>query len=243
MHTSGKPGCLTFAVKVILRLPLRRSWNLWEITFLRLPSLTCSIHTGEALHEAAVMKKSTAGGLDGWAWTEVTALSLSWFVGPALVLRQIESLGPWPQGLLDAYIAIIPKAEVDATPLGHRPLCVFPVVYRIWASVRSVCIQGLVLLLGIGPGLQCWQRRVLRGCLVLSTTIDFQEVLSNTSQGYFHICVADVLQSFDTVDRDILDCALGRLGLPDWFRRVNFACQRDVRLLFKLATRLGVSCH
>ena len=71
----------------------------------------------------------------------MTALSLSWFVGLALLLRQIESLGPWPQGLLDAYIAMIPEAKVDSTPLGHRPLCVLPVVYRIWASVRSVCIQ------------------------------------------------------------------------------------------------------
>ena len=31
--------------------------------------------------------------------------------------------------------------------------------------------------------------------------------------------VADVIKSFDTVDRSILDCALGRLGLPHWFRK------------------------
>ena len=36
--------------------------------------------------------------------------------------------------------------------------------------------------------------------------------------------VADVIKSFDTVDRSILDCALGRLGSPGWFRRVYFAC-------------------
>ena len=61
-------------------------------------------------------KKPTAAGLDGWAWNEIKALSLSWFVGLALVLRQIETLGQWPQGLLDAYIAMIPKAEGDSTP-------------------------------------------------------------------------------------------------------------------------------
>ena len=42
----------------------------------------------------------------------------------------------WPDSLLDAYIAMIPKADGDATPLGQRPLCVLPVVYRLWASVR-----------------------------------------------------------------------------------------------------------
>ena len=80
--------------------------------FLDLPMLT-----GEELYEAAMAKKSTAAGLDGWAWNEIKALSLSWFVGLALVLRQVEAAGQWPQGLLDAYIAMIPKAEGDSTPL------------------------------------------------------------------------------------------------------------------------------
>ena len=61
----------------------------------------------EELCEVAMAEKSTGGGLDGWAWNEVKALSLSWFLGLALVLRQIETAGKWPQGLLDAYIAMI----------------------------------------------------------------------------------------------------------------------------------------
>ena len=32
-------------------------------------------------------------GLDGWAWNEIQALYLSWFVGLALVLRKIEVAG------------------------------------------------------------------------------------------------------------------------------------------------------
>ena len=57
------------------------------------PFLDLPILTGEELYEVAMAKKSTAGGLDGWAWNEIQALSLSWFVGLALVLRQIEALG------------------------------------------------------------------------------------------------------------------------------------------------------
>ena len=51
--------------------------------------------------------------------------------------------------------------------------------------------------------------------------------------------VADVIKSFDTVDRSILDCTLGRLGLPDWFRKVYFSFHSQIRLRFKLATGLG----
>ena len=57
----------------------------------------------------------------------------------------------------------------------------------------------------------------------------------------FHIFVADVVKSFETVERDILDCTLGRLGLPAWFRKVYFSFHRDVRLRFKLAAGLGVA--
>ena len=38
----------------------------------------------------------------------------------------------------------------------------------------------------------------------------------------FMFFVADVVESFDIVDRGVLDLVLGRLGLPVWFRRVLF---------------------
>ena len=43
------------------------------------------------------------------------------------------------------------------------------------------------------------------------------------------------------MDRDILGCALGRLGLPAWFLKVYFSFHRDVRLRFKLAAGFGVA--
>ena len=42
----------------------------------------------------------------------------------------VEPRGVWPQGLLDAKIAMIPKVDGHSTPLGHRPLCVLLVTYR-----------------------------------------------------------------------------------------------------------------
>ena len=54
-----------------------------------------------------------------------------------------------------------------------------------------------------------------------------------------NVMVVDVIKSFGTVDRSILDRALGRLGLPDWFRKVYFSFHSQVRLRFKLAAGLG----
>ena len=200
--------------------------------FLDLPRIT-----GRDLQEVARAKKATAGGLDGWAWNEIKALPLPWFSGLAILLELVESTGTWPQGLLDAYIAMIPKADGDSTPLGQRPLSVLPVVYRLWASLRLGHLREWVegwlpkSVYSLGNGLssvEAW----------FSTALDIEDVLSGTGD-QLHVMVADVIKSFDTVDRSILDCALGRLGLPDWFRRVYFSFHSQVRLRFKLAAGLG----
>ena len=72
-----------------------------------------------------------------------------------------------------------------------------------------------------------------------STALDIEEVLSGAGGDQLHVMVADVIKSFDTVNRCILDCTLGRLGLPGWFRKVYFPFHSQVRLRFKLAAGLG----
>ena len=80
--------------------------------FLDLPRII-----GRDLQEVARAKKTTAGGLDGWAWNEIKAFQLPWFSGLAVLLELVESTGVWPQGLPDG----------DSAPLGQRPLSVLPV--------------------------------------------------------------------------------------------------------------------
>ena len=54
------------------------------------------------------------------------------------------------------------------------------------------------------------------------------------------ICMADVIKSFDTVDRGILDRVLSSLGrLPAWFRDAYFEFHANVRLHFKLTAGLA----
>ena len=169
--------------------------------------------TGRDLREVVCAKKSTAGGLDGWAWNELKALPLPWFSGLAILLELIETTGTWPQGLLDAYIAMIPKVDGDSIPLGQRPLSVLRVVYRLWASLRLGHLREWVegwlpkSVFSFGNGLssvEAW----------FSTALDIEEVLSGTGRDQLHVMVADVIKSIDTVDRSILDCALGRLEFP-----------------------------
>ena len=75
----------------------------------------------EMLADAVHRKGGTAGGLDGWGWREFKALPASWFDCLARIFSKVEDVGVWLEGLLDAYIAMIPKIDGDATLLGQRP--------------------------------------------------------------------------------------------------------------------------
>ena len=97
---------------------------------------------GRDLFDVVHKKKPTAGSLDGWGWREFKGLPLAWFDCLAVILSGVELDGTWAEGLLDAYIALIPKVDGDATPLQQRPLCVLLVVYRLWASVRLGHLTG-----------------------------------------------------------------------------------------------------
>ena len=103
MLSFARPGCLIAIGLVILLLLLISFFRLWVLIYLRrlcfiyrpslvgicLSSLSLDLPgiTRRDLQEVAKAKKSTAGGLDGWAWNEVKALPLPWFSGLAILLE------------------------------------------------------------------------------------------------------------------------------------------------------------
>ena len=125
--------------------------------------------------------------------------------------------GRCPQGLFDAYIAVIQKVEGDITPIA--------VCTSSGLSYWSVC--------------QVWSSPAIKG--VSSVGAWYATSLDICCSGDLHICPLDVVESCDTVDYDILDCALGKLGLPAWFRKAFLSSRRKVRLRFKFAAGFGVA--
>ena len=65
-----------------------------------------------------------------------------------------------------------------------------------------------------------------------TTALDIEEVLAGAVDTHVHVFVADVVKSFDTVDRGFLDLVLSSLGLPGWFRHAYFEFHSHVRLRF-----------
>ena len=99
------------------------------------------------------------------------------------------------------HVAMTPKADGASTPLGQRPLSVLPVVYRLCASLRLGHLRE-------------WRGGYLSRFLVLVMisllwkpgslpALDIEKVLSGTGDDQLHVMVADVIKSFDTVNRSI----------------------------------------
>ena len=203
-----------------------------------LPEVHLPRLTGQMLADVVQRKGVTAGSLDGWVWRELKVLPVSWHDELARFLAKVEDFGVWPDGLLDAYIAMIPKTGGDATPLSQRPLSVLPVIYLVWAPARMgqlddwfrSWVPDSVFSAGCGRGsVEAWY----------TSSLDIEEVLAGAADSHLHLFVADVVKSFDTVDRNILDHVLSSLGLPGWFRHAYFEYHAQIRLRFKLASGLG----
>ena len=47
-------------------------------------------------------------------WRDLKAFPEAWFDWLAVVLSRVELDGVWPEGLLDAYVTMIPKTDGDA---------------------------------------------------------------------------------------------------------------------------------
>ena len=112
----------------------------------------------------------------------------------------MEEVGVWPDGLLDAYIAVILRVVGDATSLDQRPLRILPVLYSMMhleGWFRSWVPDAVYSAGGGGSSV---------------------EALSGTVVSDVHVSVADVMKSFDTVDRRTLDRVLSSMGLPALFR-------------------------
>ena len=170
--------------------------------------------------------------IDATPWASGLLVFSGWYVASGLLL------GVWPEGLLDAYIVLIPKNDGDATPLGQRPLCVLPVVFRIWAYAQMGQLEDWFQswvpdsVLGAGGGRGSVEARY-------AAALDIEEVSSGAVSSDTHLFVADVFKSFDTVDRGIWDRVLSSLGLPAWFLHTYFECHVHFKWRFKIAAGLG----
>eukprot|EP00435_Cladocopium_sp_Y103_P057253 s55_g19.t1 len=83
-------------------------------------------------------KPTAARGVDGISHVDLLAMPDPWIERLLHFLRCIESgQHSWPKALLYGVVSVIAK-DVQATTIDRfRPIVIFSVIYRTWASIRS----------------------------------------------------------------------------------------------------------
>ena len=140
------------------------------------------------LADVVQRKGATAGSLDGWGWREFKVLPVSWYDELARILSKVEDTGVWPDGLLDAFIAMIHKTDGDATPLVKgllvsTLLCIVFGLLLVWVSLKvgfslgflSLSLVRVVVAVLLKPGipLLLTLRRFFLVLLILMSTFLF----------------------------------------------------------------------
>ena len=97
----ARPGCLFVLGLVILLLLFINYWILSVIFFIKNPQFDFHRITGRDLQEVARAEKSTASGLNGWAWNDIKDISFFGISGLAILLMLVETIWNWLQGSLD----------------------------------------------------------------------------------------------------------------------------------------------
>ena len=95
--------------------------------------------TKERWRQALRRKKSTAAqGPDGWSRKDLLSLPDDLTEAILALLSRIEDgTMEWPRQWLVGIIHSLEKHEQPATVSGYRPITIFSLIYRNWASIRS----------------------------------------------------------------------------------------------------------
>ena len=81
-----------------------------------------------------------AGGLDGWTPGELRLLPASVDPAVAAILAACEDGAPWPQPTQRVEVVLLPKPK--GGPGDRRPVCLLPVLCRIWAAARRADVDA-----------------------------------------------------------------------------------------------------
>ena len=162
------------------------------------------------------MKIAAARGADGISRLDLLSLSdrhLDWLVQ---LFNAIEAEDmPWPRQMLTGLVTCISKVDDPHLPDHFRPIHLFTVAHRIWASIRVRQLLRLLLpfvpdeLHGFMPTkettqvwfeIQCWIE------LALAQGVDW------------HGCSADIQKCFNSIERPAYLVLAEQLGTPNCIR-------------------------
>ena len=83
------------------------------------------------------LKLRAARGPDAYSRADLLHMPTARIEQLLAALGQVEAGHPWPQQLLHGFVCSTHKGKDREGPDAYRPICLFSIVFRLWASIRA----------------------------------------------------------------------------------------------------------
>ena len=184
--------------------------------------------TGWQLRGAGLSMGEKAGGADGLQTADWRHWPMQHWNMLAEVVALCERLGRWPQQLLQAHVALLPKGGKPVAGLQARPITVLPLVYRAWGKARAKQLKvGFEAVTDLLVGSR--QEAEFQAA-ILATTLSLGRA---TGEGAGAAAI-DFVKAYDSLELEFLEAALRKAGVPQLILGPCFAMYRAER-----AVRIG----
>ena len=189
-------------------------------------------------------KRTAARGVDGISHEDLLALPDAWTQRLLDLLNSIE-LGDshWPTAVLFGVVSVLAKDPQAATVCRFRPIVIYSVIYRAWASLRAKQLLRLLL-----PYLSVEAYGFLPGCETSQLWLLLQGEIECSLQQGSSLCglSTDLVRAFNNIPRQHTWQLAQHLGistrvLVPW-RGFLTSCTRSFEIRGALSTSLTSNC-
>eukprot|EP00435_Cladocopium_sp_Y103_P039530 s1405_g10.t1 len=157
-------------------------------------------------------KKQAARGVDGVSHVDLLNMPQVWTERLLALLNKIEvGEHAWPQAILYGVVCVIAKDFQACTVDRFRPIVVFSVIYRTWASIRSRQLLRL-----LGPHMDSHAYGFLPGCEPTQLWLTLQADVECAHQSAADLCglSSDLVRAFNNIPRQHTFALAEHLGVP-----------------------------
>ena len=183
-------------------------------------------------------KRRAATGSDGISRLDMMNLPQSAVDAHVTLLSAVETQGSWPDQLCTGFVASLDKNKGQTDVDAYRPITIYPLVYRLWSSIRSRqalhCISTELpnSVFGGIPGKQAREVWFAMNQLI--------EMAHAESASLFGI-VLDIRRAFNALPREPIWLLLHRLSFPSHLLRTWSAFVAKQVRRFKVRSSIGAA--
>ena len=157
-------------------------------------------------------KPTAARGPDGWAIADLLHMPRCQLQALLGLLHAVESgEQPWPAQLLVGFVCLLSKRNGQTGVKGYRPIVLYSVIYRAWASLRA---RQVLRFLGELIDHEAYGFLPRRECMQLWFSVQVQLELSFLGQYEVTGMSTDLIRAFNQLPRHPLLQLARHVGLP-----------------------------